>query len=117
MVFLNDVNGGGNATFGANSVLNLEILGGTPGSQYDRMYDLNTFSFNGTLNLIFGNGYAPTAGETFSLFGYAAFGGVFDPAKINVTGFDRSFVCLIVSLFRSRVLLGATLRPLPNIAP
>jgi len=105
--------GGGNAIFDAASVLNLEIFGATPGTEYDRLYNIDHLSFNGTLNLIFGNGYAPTAGETFSLFDYAVFSGVFDPAKINVTGFDRSLLDFSQLAVDGNLSVAAAPVPLP----
>jgi len=81
---------GGNASFGVNSVLDMEIFGKSPGDQYDQLFNIGTLSFNGSLNLIFGNGYTPDAGDTFNLFNYALFEGVFDPLRINVSGFDRN---------------------------
>ena len=102
---------GGNATFDTNSVLDMEILGSTPGTQYDRLYNIDHLSFNGTLNLIFGNGYTPTAGSSLDLFGFTVFSGLFDPAKINVAGFDRSL--LDFSQLSINGKLGVTAAPVP----
>ena len=80
---------GGNATFDANSVLNMEIFGATPGTQYDRLTGINLLTFNGTLNLIFSDGYMPSAGTSFDLFDFASLSGSFNANRINVTGYDR----------------------------
>jgi autotransporter family porin len=87
--------GGGNVSFDSASVLNMEIFGTTPGVQYDQLVSINTLTFNGTLNLVFGNGYVPLAGSSFALFGFNNFNGSFGTAadgysKITVAGYDRS---------------------------
>jgi hypothetical protein len=81
---------GGNATFDASSVLTLEILGSTPGTQYDRLTGINLLSFNGTLNLVFSGGFTPSEGSNFDLFDFVDLNGSFDPSRINVTGYDRA---------------------------
>jgi autotransporter family porin len=73
----------------------MEIFGTTPGVQYDQLVSINTLTFNGTLNLVFGNGYVPLAGSSFALFGFNNFNGSFGTAadgysKITVAGYDRS---------------------------
>jgi len=102
---------GGNASFDTDSVLTMEIFGATPGTEYDRLFNINTLSFNGNLNLVFGNGYTPTAGQSFDLLGYAVFSGAFDPLKISVTGFDRSL--LDFSRLAVDGKLGVTAAPVP----
>lgn len=81
---------GGNATFATGSVLNLEILGSTAGAQYDQLVNINTLTFNGTLNLIFSNGYVPLAGSSFALLGFNTLNGSLAADHITVTGYDRS---------------------------
>jgi hypothetical protein len=81
---------GGNATFDASSVLTLEILGSTPGTQYDRLTGINLLAFNGTLNLVFSGGFTPSEGSSFDLFDFVSLNGSFDPNRINVTGYDRA---------------------------
>jgi len=114
LVFLNDVTGGGgfggnihfqasyspgnspasvdfhsgDAHFDPGASLAMEIFGTTPGTQYDQLTGIHLLDFNGSLALIFGNGFAPATGDSFSLFNFALFSGAFDPAKISVTGFD-----------------------------
>lgn len=81
--------GGGDVTYDAVSVLTLEIDGGTPGTQHDQLRDIGTLSFEGTLNLVFGAGFAPADGQRFALFDFDAFSGGFGPERIQVSGFDR----------------------------
>lgn len=81
---------GGNATFATGSVLNMEILGSTAGVQYDQLVNINTLTFNGTLNLIFSNGYVPLAGSSFALLGFNTLNGSLAADHITVTGYDRS---------------------------
>ncbi|WP_430962560.1 FxDxF family PEP-CTERM protein [Rhodoferax potami] len=80
---------GGNATFETGSVLNLEIFGPVAGAQYDQLVNINTLSFNGSLNLIFANDYVPLAGSSFALFGFNTFAGNLTADNITVTGYDR----------------------------
>ncbi|MDT7521878.1 FxDxF family PEP-CTERM protein [Rhodoferax sp. TBRC 17198] len=81
---------GGNVSFESGSVLNMEIFGSTPGAQYDQLVNINTLTFNGTLNLVFSNGYVPLAGSSFALFGFNTFNGSLTQDNITVTGYDRS---------------------------
>lgn len=116
LVFLNAVNGGGgfggdifyqasyspgnspasvdyhngDVHFDTNATLNMEIFGTTAGTEYDQLTGIHLLDFNGSLNLIFGSGFTPVTGDSFSLFNFALFSGAFDPVKINVTGFDAS---------------------------
>ncbi|CAM8667228.1 PEP-CTERM protein-sorting domain [Comamonadaceae bacterium] len=80
----------GNVTFDSGSVLNMEIFGSTPGAQYDQLVNINTLTFNGTLNLVFSNGYVPLAGSSFALFGFNTINGSLTQDNITVTGYDRS---------------------------
>ncbi len=81
---------GGNAAYHDSSQLFLDIFGNSAGSAYDQLVGLDQFFFAGGLNLIFGNGYTPVTGDVFNLFDFNAFNGLFDLAKINVLGFNRS---------------------------
>jgi T5SS/PEP-CTERM-associated repeat protein len=80
---------GGNATFETGSVLNLEVFGPVAGAQYDQLVNINTLTFNGSLNLIFANDYVPLAGSSFALFGFNTFAGNLTADNITVTGYDR----------------------------
>lgn len=80
--------GGGDATYDATSELTMEILGRTPGTQYDQLLDIGTLRFDGQLHIVFGNGFTPQAGDAFQLFSYEQFAGAFTPDRIDVTGFE-----------------------------
>lgn len=82
--------GGGDVTFDASAVLNMEILGPTAGSEYDQLLGIDQLTFNGRLNLVFGNGFAPSSGASFRLFGFNSFAGSLASDRIDVTGFDRT---------------------------
>ncbi len=81
---------GGDVTFDSTSVLTMEILGPTPGTQYDQLVGVNKLTFNGRLSVVFGNGFAPAAGSNFRLFSFNTFAGSLGTDRINVTGFDRT---------------------------
>ena len=49
----------------------------------------NQITFNGRLSVVFGNGFAPSAGS-FQLFSFASFAGSLAADRIDVTGFDRA---------------------------
>ncbi|MFN0161221.1 MAG: PEP-CTERM sorting domain-containing protein, partial [Burkholderiales bacterium] len=78
---------GGDVTYDSNALLTIEILGNSPGTQYDQLVGINTLTFNGRLSVMFGNGFAPAAGS-FQLFGFQSFAGSLAPDRIDVTGFD-----------------------------
>lgn len=82
--------GGGDVGFGSGSVLDIEVFGATPGAQYDQLLHINKLTFNGTLNLIFGNGYVPAPGSLLTLFDFASFSGSLSAAQITVSGYDMS---------------------------
>ena len=52
---------------GATGVLNMEIGGLVPVVDFDRLWIFGNGMFDGTLNLIFIDGFAPQAGQTFEL--------------------------------------------------
>jgi len=102
---------GGDISFNPTSVLTMEIFGNTPGSQYDQLLNIDHFDFNGTLALVFGGSFTPTAGSSFNLFDFASFSGSFAPGHITVTGLDRAL--LDFSKLASQGSLGVTAVPLP----
>lgn len=86
---------GGNVTFASTSVLTMELMGSTPGTQYDQLFGISSLSFNGKLNLVFADGYVPLTGSSFALFGFNSFNGSFGAAEngyasITVSGYDRA---------------------------
>jgi len=102
---------GGDISFNSTSVLTMEIFGNTPGSQYDQLLNIDHFDFNGTLALVFGGAFTPTAGSSFNLFDFASFSGSFAPGHITVTGLDRAL--LDFSKLASQGSLGVAAVPLP----
>ena len=83
---------GSDATYHETSKLILDIFGTIAGTQYDQLLGLDQLFFAGGLDLNFGNSYAPMQGDIFHLFNYNNFDGLFDPSKINVIGFNRSYL-------------------------
>ncbi|ANE57144.1 hypothetical protein [Methylomonas sp. DH-1] len=118
LTFLNDVNGGGgfsgdiafqgaykpgnspaaidfhggNVSFNSTTVLTMEIFGNSPGSEYDQLLNIDHLDFNGTLALVFGSNFTPTAGSSFNLFNFSSFSGSFNPDRISVAGIDRKLL-------------------------
>lgn len=84
--------GHGTARFDTGSTLTMEIVGGAPGAQFDQLLDLGLLSFDGTLNLVFGTGFVPIAGQQLALFDFDSFSGRLGAADITVTGFDRELL-------------------------
>lgn len=79
---------GGDAVFGPDALLSLQIDGTTP-LRFDRLLDLGTMSFGGALALDFGSGFAPTADVVrLRLLDFDAFEGGFDPLRTTVSGLD-----------------------------
>ncbi|MEQ1527770.1 MAG: hypothetical protein ABL925_00530 [Methylococcales bacterium] len=83
---------GGDISFNSTSVLTMEIFGNTPGSEYDQLLNIDHLDFNGTLALVFGGAFTPTAGSSFNLFDFTSFSGSFAPGRITVTGLDRNLL-------------------------
>ncbi|WP_157199319.1 hypothetical protein [Methylomonas koyamae] len=83
---------GGNASFNSTTVLTMEIFGNSPGSEYDQLLNIDHLDFNGTLALVFGGNFTPTAGSSFSLFNFSSFSGSFNPDRISVVGVDRKLL-------------------------
>jgi hypothetical protein len=70
---------------GANGVLNLEIGGTTPGTEYDQLVVNGAAALGGTLNLTLINGFRPKVGDVFQLIVSNSTSGSF--ATINAAGF------------------------------
>ncbi|MEY2562489.1 MAG: hypothetical protein QOH88_682 [Verrucomicrobiota bacterium] len=75
----------GNYFQGANGVLNMEIGGTAPGTEYDQLKVNGTATLAGTLNITLINGFRPKVGDVFQLILPNAFAGSF--ATINTVGF------------------------------
>lgn len=69
------LNVNGNFTLNADGTLTLQVAGTTPGTQYSQLNISGTGTFNGTIDLDFIDGFAPTAGQTFNFISYLSFGG------------------------------------------
>ncbi|HKP93893.1 MAG TPA: hypothetical protein VJS88_08340 [Chthoniobacterales bacterium] len=81
----------GNYTQGGNGVLNMEIGGTAPGTEYDQLIVNGTAVLDGTLNVSLINGFRPAVGDVFQLIVPNAFQGSFN--AINTFGFtaDANF--------------------------
>lgn len=60
----------GNMTLGSNSHLNIGISGTTQGSEYDNLIVNGNLTLNGTLVVVFENGYIPFGGEEFDILDF-----------------------------------------------
>ena len=56
----------GNYTQGSTGILNVDVNGTTPGTQYDRLVVTGTAALNGTLNISTGD-FVPAAGDSFTI--------------------------------------------------
>jgi hypothetical protein len=65
----------------ANGVLNIEIGGANPGSDFDQLAVIGVASLDGTLYVSLLNGFAPDSGVTFQILTFASVGGMF--ATVN----------------------------------
>ncbi len=84
--------GDGDLNLAGTSVLELEIFGPTPGSEYDRIRNINDVAIEGVLRLIF-DGYTPTAGMTFDFLDFVNFVSDFNEAtQLEVIGFDAAML-------------------------
>jgi T5SS/PEP-CTERM-associated repeat protein len=75
----------------SGGVLEIEIAGINPGSQYDVLNVSGAVNLGGTLSLIFTNGFAPKAGQTFRFlqFGTNTLSGTF--GQVSVSGLASGF--------------------------
>jgi len=69
--------------FGSASVLDIELAGTTPGTQYDRLdASGSAATLGGTLNVSFTGGFTPAGGEQFTVFTFGSHTGDF--ATVNL---------------------------------
>jgi hypothetical protein len=61
----------GNFSMASPAALNIE-LGGTGGTQYDRLAVSGTATLNGTINVSLFGGFTPSSGNTFTIMTYAS---------------------------------------------
>jgi hypothetical protein len=71
----------GNYAQSANGILDVELGGTTPGTQYDQMIVTGSATLGGTLNILQFNGFVPAVGNSFELMEYLTVSGDF--AKVN----------------------------------
>lgn len=84
--------GGGRLNLVTTSTLELEIFGPTPGSEYDRITNIDDVAIGGMLRLIF-DGYTPAGGTVFDFLGFDTFLFSFDKgSQLEVTGFDAALL-------------------------
>lgn len=94
----------GSAVFGSGSTLTLQIDGVSPRTGYDRLVDLGSLQFDGTLVLAFGDAFQTRNDARLSLLDFDSFSGSLDSAHVLVTGIDAARVD-ISQLASSGVLL------------
>ena len=75
----------GNYTQGSTGVLNMEIGGPTPVTEYHQFAVSGNAALGGTLNLTLIDGYRPKVGDIFQVISFGSFSSSF--AAINFTGF------------------------------
>jgi fibronectin-binding autotransporter adhesin len=73
----------------ATGLLNMEIAGTTPGTQYDQLFVTGDLTLSGALQVTFIDGFLPTAGQEFDLL---QTGGTFTPpASLDFTNAPPGF--------------------------
>jgi hypothetical protein len=73
----------------ATGLLNMEIAGTTPGTQYDQLFVTGDLTLNGALQVTFIDGFLPAAGQEFDLL---QTGGTFTPpASLDFTNAPPGF--------------------------
>jgi T5SS/PEP-CTERM-associated repeat protein len=77
--------GQGDASFDTHAMLTLELFG----SGHDELAGIDLLTFNGRLQLVFGDGFDPAAGTRFALLDFGSFAGALGSDSIEVQGFDR----------------------------
>ncbi len=102
-----------NLTLGNNAVLEMEIGGLTPGSQYDKLIDSGLLALNGTLKLILIDGYNPTAGATFDLIDWNSSIGSFANIDFSLAGLDTGLAWDTSALYTTG-LVSVTAVPEPS---
>jgi T5SS/PEP-CTERM-associated repeat protein len=71
-------------TLGASGVLNIELGGLTPVTQYDQLAVANALAVGGTLQVTLINGFNPGAGATFDILDFLSLSGTF--GTVNLPG-------------------------------
>lgn len=73
---------GGNMALGVEAALRMELGGLTAGSQYDQVTVAGSLALDGTLQLLFINGFMPTAGNSFNLLDWGSLSGTFSSLSL-----------------------------------
>jgi T5SS/PEP-CTERM-associated repeat protein len=81
--------GGGDVGFGEHAILTLELNGTAPGAGFDRLVDIGTLTFAGSLRLAFGAGFYALPGERVDVLDFGSLLGGFAPDRIVVAGIER----------------------------
>lgn len=76
----------GNYTQTAAGILNIDIGGTTPGTQYDRLAVSGTAEMNGTINVALVGAFVPSGGSTFDVITYSAHIGDFTTKNFPTFG-------------------------------
>ncbi len=76
----------GSLTLDPDNELTIEIGGATPGTQHDAIHVTGSLGFGGTLNIVFIDGFAPSASDAFQLFTATSFGGSFAQVTFSAFG-------------------------------
>jgi len=72
----------GNLTLNAASVVNIEIAGTTPATQYDRLAVTGAATLNGTLNVAFISGFTPADNDVFDVVTWGSRTGTFGTVNL-----------------------------------
>jgi autotransporter-associated beta strand protein len=67
-----------NATFSKSATLTMELGGHTPGTQFDQVNATGRLTLGGQLKVALIDGFAPAAGDHFTILNYSSHTGVFD---------------------------------------
>jgi hypothetical protein len=82
----------GNVPEDSSGVVNIEIGGLTPGTQFDRLDITGNATLNGTLNVSLINSFFPSPGDTFRIINYGSHTGVFRFLNGLSLGSDLYFI-------------------------
>jgi hypothetical protein len=81
----------GNYRQTATGVLNIEIGGLTPGTQFDQLKVTGTATFDGTINVSLINGFTPNNGDSFQIITYTSPAGTFKTINGNGRTYTPSY--------------------------
>lgn len=102
----------GNFAPSASSVLDIEIGGITPGTEYDQLNVSQTITMDGTVNISLINNYAPQVGDEFQILTYGARSGQFP--TINDPSGDIRFIPIYSPTGLSMRVITTNVAPVAN---